>query len=450
MSARTVFLVSGTEFPRYKEDGQWWKANTLKPIRLTKSPGALSFGACRPPAEAGLKYGTDVLIGSDWRRRALRVAVQKLTKDPALEVILFDIDKGSEERVMLQNKTLSVVQLRQFLAPLDTDYRLDEVTGNTHMLKAIVPKLSKKAVPARPQIRFCPFISEVGTGPVNRDDWYNQRAQNTKWLDQYVKRPTSSRLLSIHDVYRRIEELGRTAPYTLEELQLWGHASSSAYSSNNGTAFANTDNVAIAGRTGRNPLDLDARAILDFEPFTIDRRLFRMAFARGAMTIVWGCNWSRPFYDILGQTMKQLGSKPLTDTVQFIFNWRPGTGGDEGWFRHLMGLQPADATKNIKKDGKFIRDLVTRLLRETYMQRLADTTSRCVTGGVPGVGSDYDERSEKKSPCLSNIPMAPLYGMNENMRHVLNFYSTHFGTVYNKDGADPKFGRGFALFCPSL
>jgi hypothetical protein len=451
---RTIILVSGIEFPRYKKEQtsspQWWKANSLKRIRNAKSPGALSFGACRPPAEVGLKYDGDVLVGSDWRLRALRVAVQRLSKDPALNVLLFDIDRGTEERVLLQNKTLSAVQQRKFSEPLDADYRLSVTSGTTTILKALDPKISIKTMDHQPAVRFYPFVSEINTGPVDHQEWLDKRAKNTTWLEQYEKRPDSSRLLSVLDVYKRIQQIGRDAPYTLQEFQLWGHASSSAYSSNNGTAFANTDHVDVVGRAGRHPLDLDARAIRDFDKVTIDRRLFRMAFAKGAMTIVWGCNWSRPFYDVLGQAIKQLGTKPLKDDASFVFSWRQDTGGPEGWFRVLMDLKAGDPTKNVKKDGKFLRELVQRLLRETYMQQLANLASRCVTGGVPGVGSDYDERSEQKQPCLSNIPLAPLYGMTDNMQHVLNFYVQHFGVRFNPDGAHPTFGRGFALYCPDL
>ena len=456
MSApRTVILVSGIEFPRYKEGkppsgAAIWQANSTKRIRDIKAPAALSAGACRNPAEAGLKFAGDVLAGSFWRRFALRAAVQKLRKNPDLNVLLFDIDRGLEERVVLQNNTLSTVLIRKFLEPLDADYRVEWARGTSRALKTLDPKLLRKDFPDPPKVRFYPFISEITAGPVEHADWLAQRAQNTNWLAQYEKRAESSRLLSIHDVYRRIQEIGATAPYTLEELQLWGHASSSAYSSNSGTAFANTDHVRIGNSQTRHALDLDARAIRDFDRTTMDRRKFRMAFARGAMTIVWGCNWSRPYYDVLGQVMKQLGSKPLKDDTPFVFSWRPGTGGPEGWFRVLMGLQDDQPTKNLKKDGKFIRALVTRLLGETYMQQLANVTSRCAVGGVPGVGSDYDERSEKNQPCLSNIPMAPLYGMSENMRHVLNFYAAHFGVQFHRDGADPKFGRGFALYCPDL
>jgi hypothetical protein len=452
MSApRTVVLVWGIVFPRYKEaTASIWQANKTKRIRDAKAPAALSTGACRDPAEAGLKFAADVLLGSFWRRFALRVAVQKLRKNPELNVILFDIDRGLEERVVLQNNTLSTVLIRKFLEPLDSDYRVKLALGNSSMLKALEPKLLRKDFPDTPQVRLYPFISEISAGPVEHAAWLAQRAQNPGWLAQYGKRAESSRLLGIHDVYGRIQEIGVAAPYTLEEFQLWGHASSSAYSSNSGTAFANTDHVQVGSSKTRHPLDLDARAIRDFDRTTMDRRKFRMAFARGALTIVWGCNWSRPYYDVLGQVMKQLGSKPLKDDTPFVLSWRRGTGGPEGWFRVLLGLQENDPTKNIKKDGKFIRALVTRLLGETYMQQLANVTSRCVIGGVPGVGSDYDERSEKKEPCLSNIPMAPLYGMTENMRHVLNFYAAHFGVQFHRDGADPKFGRGFALYCPDL
>ena len=450
---RTIILVSGCEFPRFKEKDEipgFWVANHLKRERNMKGRKILGQTNCRTKAEDGVKFGPDVLSGSKWRIFALRVALEKLTRDPSLNILLFDIDRGLEERVVLQSKTLTTVQITKFVEPLDADYRMEIADGTKKTLKAIEARLPKKKFPDPPKIRLYPFVSEINSGPVELADWMARRAEDTKWLAQYEKRQASSRLLSVLDAYRRIEEIGRDAPYTLLDFQLWGHASSSAYSSNSGTAFANTDHVPIGDDKGRHPLDLDARAIRDFDPVTIDRRLFRMAFARGATTFVWGCNWSRPYYDVLGQVMKQLGSKPLKDDTAFVLRWRPDTGGHEAWFRHLMGLQQTDPTKNIKKDGKFIRDLVTRLLNETYMQQIANVTSRCASGGVPGVGSEYDNRSEKKAPCLSNIPMAPLYGETENMRHVLNFYAKHFDVQFNPDGAHEKFGRGYALYFPDL
>lgn len=450
---RTIILVSGMEFPRYKKTGSaGWKANALRRIRSPKAPGFLSRPACRPPQELGLKYAGDVLVGSDWRRFALRVAVQKLTRDPALDVVLFDLDNGTEEQVVLRNQTLSAIEIRKFVTPEDADFRLLIEQGGQSSLTPVKWNLPSGFAPAPPQVRFYPFVTELGTGPVDRAEWYRRRAWDTAWLDQYARRPHRSRLLSVIDVYRRIEEIGRNAPYTLAELQLWGHASSSAHGRDSGTAFANTDHVTISGRPDgrRHPLDLDARASRDFDRRTIDRRLFRMAFARGAMSIVWGCNWSRPYFDILNQTMQQLKGKSLDDDAQFVFSWREGTGGRVDWFRQILGVPANASTKNIKKDGKFVREMVGKYLRDTYMQQLANLTSRCVAGGVPGVGSDYDARPERKEPCLSNIPMAPLYGMTQNMRPVLDFYATHFGVPFHREGADPRFGRGFSLFCPEL
>ena len=70
---RTVILVSGIEFPRYKKESPAsgapkWKANAVKRIRDAKAPAALSVGPCRTSADAGLKFAGDVLAGSQWRR----------------------------------------------------------------------------------------------------------------------------------------------------------------------------------------------------------------------------------------------------------------------------------------------------------------------------------------------------------------------------------------------
>ena len=166
------------------------------------------------------------------------------------------------------------------------------------------------------------------------------------------------------------------------------------------------------------------------------------------MSYVWGCNWSRPLFDVLGQIMDQLGQKPLKDETPFTLRWRPGTGGLESWFRKLLALGENDKTTGVKKDGAFVRQLFVRLLRETYMQQLADASAHWVTGGVPGVGWEFDNKSEKGSPCLSSIPMAPLYGETQNMTRVLRFYAKHFNVAFNRDGAHPEFGRGYALYCP--
>jgi len=467
---RKIILVAGTDFPRYdtpKPPAKFWvlRGGRKKPLAVTNGfGGLLASGACLLPSERKLKASLGVLTGSLWRIRCLRLAAQKLLADPSLQVYLYDLVKGVEERVTIEKGTLSTAALkgRSFLPLVDEDYRLevkvkkkDPKSGaeiETEVLKPIKDLKIPMVDPGHPpKVRYYPFVSKIGAEDVDKATWLSTFAQNKTWLTSYAKLLEKDRHLSILDVYRHVEFIGKHNPYTLYELHLFGHASSSAHSPNSGTAFLNTDHVDIPGQPGtRNPLDLDARATLDFSTSTINHKLLRMAFARGAMSYVWGCNWSRPLYDILGQTIEQLKGKPLEDKTAFKFRWRKGTGGDEGWFVYFMGLAKGAKTSDVVKDGKFLRELLNRVFYDTYMQHLADVSAHCVTGGAPAVYSEYDDKAEKGAPCLLNIPMGGPYGASVNLRPILRFYAKHFGTQFNKDGADKDFGRGFVLYCPRI
>jgi hypothetical protein len=463
---RTIILVSGTEYPRYKMEKvpkgvkpKWWVLTRKTPQYSPDGEnGLLSAGRCLLPSERTLKTTPGLLAGSEWRLRCLRLAFQKLRADPDVRICFFDLDLGVEERILLKSGTLSSVLVSRYLKPDPRDYRLQKTktagTGAaTPAARSLEPLTGEKFPIAGttypPPIRYCPFVTTLGVGPVDEAKWLSQFAQNTTWLAAYEKKPEGQRLASMDDVYRRIVDIGTRQPYTLHEFHQFGHAGSSAYNLDTGPAYLNTDHVQVKDRKGRHPLDLDARAVRDFEDPRIDRKLFRMAFARGAMSYVWGCNWSRELFDIIGQTLTQLKGT-LSDKASFTFRWRKDTGGGEAWFRRLMGLKPTDKTEGVVKTGKELRDLFRHLLNATYMQQLADASAHCVTGGVPAVGSDYDEKPENGEPCLTNIPMAPLYGQSDNMTPVLRFYTQNLGIVFNRDGAHKEFGRGFALYCPHI
>jgi hypothetical protein len=475
---RKIILVAGLDYPRYEEEPApkpkpaGWKpkhwvlrSGRKTPLRYPKGfDGRLSKGLCLLPSEKALKYDPAIVGGSLWRLRCLRLAVRKLQKDPGLEVYLYDLDKGLEELITLDKGTLSGRVIRRFKPLNDADYRvvivhrskdpkdIDPKTGKPRVLKWTLRPVTGEKFPIggdRPSVRLFPFVNDLGTGELDHADWLRDRAKNVKWLDQYVKSPEAGRYLGIRDVYYHLEVIGGRRPYTLHELHLFGHASSSAYSPNSGTSFVNTDHVEIPGQPHRrNPLDLDARATLDFNSTNIDATKARMAFAKGALTYVWGCNWSRPLYDIIRQANDQLGSKKLTDAMSLKFRWR-GTGGKEDEFRKLLKLADNAKTSGVVVSGAAFRELITALIGDTYMQRIADISARCAVGGLPGTWSDFDQKPGKNEPCLLNIPMgSSFYGATENLQPILKFYERHFGVPFHREGAHPTFGRGFALYCP--
>ncbi|HEU5323321.1 MAG TPA: hypothetical protein VFX28_21110 [Methylomirabilota bacterium] len=416
---RKIILVAGVEYPRYDKNpvavagkaGKWW---------------VLARGRTTP---ARSKDGS-----SHWRSKCLALAEHKLRADPGVEVFLYDFDRAIEERITRGRRGLEASPVRdKFPKLVDADYRWVDGT----VLKPI-PKdpLPLKTYATRPYIRYCPSVGKISAGDVAHDDWL-KKFGTSNWQDHGM---------SIRDVYYHVEFIGQHKPYTLHELHLFGHASSAHYP-HSGTAFVNTDH--FGGDDKRHPLDIDARGDLDFIPATVDPRRFRMAFARGAMSVVWGCNWHRPVFDMIRQAHKATGGKPFTDTTVFRFQWREANvSGTKSDFQALMEADKGgwDDKKNaIEKTGAFVRRTLQKLLDDSYMQRLADASARCVTGGLPGTYSDYDEKGALR---LSHIPMAGLFGPKEDFRPIMEFFATNFGTAFNRDGLHPKFGRGFALYCP--
>ena len=479
-SVRKIILASGLDYPRYDfdKDSKKWvlRAGRTAPERLTGGHGGkLDDAKCLIAADRKLTIDAALLTGSRWRLRCLRIATMKLRADPDAQVFLYDFLKGVEERIRIEKGKLTAEKIREFLPLNSDDYRRVEVisttdakTGTVTVTKWILKPVKNESFkakdhPHRPSIRYFPFVSTLDKGDVDYQRWLDEIARNLPWLDKYAKRPEAQRYMSITDVYFHVQFIGKNNPYVLHELHLLGHASSSALSENSGTAFVNTDHIEIKGRTGRHPLDLDARATLDFAAPTIDARLFRMAFAKGATGFVWGCNWNRPLKTIIAQAALALGSKPLKDDSKFKFKWSDeGTHGKKEEFQKLL-TEPGAAvptTTTIERTGKFLRELLIAKIDATYMQRLADASAHCVSGGLPGVYSEYDDKPVKGAPCLAHIPMGTLYGVATlnrktgkmeppiDLRGILAFYEKKMNRAFNKDGAHPTFGRGFGLFCP--
>lgn len=432
---RRIILVAGAEYPRY-----------------CKKPVPAGVTGCSIPDSHKSKPRTQwVLAGglttpardksgnSHWRHKCLALALQKLKADPDLMIFLYDFDRATDERIKIDKGKL-VIEKRRAFAPLAVeDYRWVD----TGTLRPITTKpLLLKDYSGRPYIRYCPSVSKISKGDVDQADW-RKRFAKSNWNDHG---------LSIRQIYQHVCWIGRFEPYTLHEFHLFGHASS-AHRPRSGTAFVNTDHLST-DTSKRDPLDMDARADLDFIASTVNPTEFRMAFAKGAMSYVWGCNWHLTVFVMIRDAARALAGKPLLDTNVFRFKF----DGDDQKIPHPL-KELSDIAKCgtwdgkasvLEMDGKCLRKLLTYLLENSYMQRLADASAHCVTGGLPGTFSDYDDRSEKGAPLLSHIPMGGLYGTDQDFRVVMNFFSKHLGTKFNKAGAHKDFGRGFALYCPRL
>ena len=430
---RKIILVAGAEYPRYCKDP------VPAGVKGCKVPDSLKN---RPKTQWVLAGGRttparDKHQNSHWRTKCLALAQWKLRADPDLAVYLYDFDRATRERIRIEKGELVIAKQQTFSPLVDEDYRWVDA-GKLRPI--ITTPLLVNDYPIHPYIRYCPSVSKISKDEVDQSAWFKQ-FEKSIWSDQG---------LSILHIYEHIVFIGKHFPYTLKELHLFGHASS-AHRSGSGTAFVNTDPLS-RDRSKRDPLDLDARADLDFMAPTINTTEFRMAFAKGAMSYVWGCNWHLPVFVMIRDASRALGSNPLQDATQFKFKFPAKDQRAPHPLKELRDIVDCgewnDKTSVLEMKGECLRKLLTHLLENSYMQRLADASAHCVTGGVPGTFSDYDERSEKGAPRLSHIPMGGLYGTTQNLRMVLNFFAKRLGTKFNKEGADKDFGRGFALYCP--
>lgn len=420
--SRFIMLVAGIEFPKYNKQPETIGGKNVWTL-AQKKPSA-----------------------GDWRRECLCIAKMRLKKDPDLIVCLYDFFTATLERVTLVGGKIETKISHQFPAMVETDFRwLDGDQPGTRILRHIDPKpLPFAEYPKRPHVRYCSSVSTMSGEPAEQD-----------WVNEFHKSKWSDHGLSIRHVYEHIEKIGAKTPYTVQEFHSFGHASGGAYPVLNGPAFINTTHVGTL-TDPRHPLDLDSRAGLDFQSKTMNLKNFRMAFAKGAMSYVWGCNWDVPLYRMLQSIRVKLGSKPLTADTKFKFPWK----GEQKQFDEMIkrsgctGVTWKSGTPpTVEMDGKCVRTLFKMLLNDTYMQHLADASGHCVTGGLPGTYSNHDKKSEKGDPLLSHIPMGALYCIDdcgESYKDVMRFYAKHFGVAFNKEGAHPDFGRGYALYCPQI
>jgi hypothetical protein len=437
---RCIVLVAGSEYPRYEEkprtDKKWY------PKRLV------------PQRSAG---------ASHWRVKCLRLAEHRLRQAPGTTVVLFDLDRGTKETVRRSGGRLVVEAMPGFtpLPMVDSDYRV--MNTRTEELSP----LTKAGIPAKDpfvdgvHVAYCPHISLVSAKSVKLADW-------AAWLKSNKKLGHPGLGLGIEHVYDHVEAIGKARPGTLAELHLLGHASSS-HDDANGTAFVNTwewrdwtSGLAML-TSSRSPLDLDARANVDFRARGPN---FAKAFAAEAFSQVWGCNWHRPDHAILVAVRAALKGKALADTQTFdipIGNTALGPAEFEELFRNPFArstkkpVPPAPGGPNPKKTiwkgltGRWLRDYFAALLDRTYMKALARASGRHVLGGLPTTYSEYDSKRHPPEPLLSHIPMgAGRYTSDakaQNFLGVMAFFEKTYGTTFGA-GAHRTFGRGFAWYEP--
>ena len=255
-------------------------------------------------------------------------------------------------------------------------------------------------------------------------------------------------IMSVTDVYKYIINLGKTEPGTLYEFSILSHGWFG------GPVLLNSfqrDEFSTGARASeRDPLDKDGRT-KDFQAQNMnddDWSNFRKAFASDGYYWVWGCLFSRAYFDTLYKVIqtkefrsKAFGSHSDSDTYTITVNqdfvskhyqvdpiFFPGNPSEKTFTRSLLDIK------------KFLK----RGLRRSYPGRVAlDTGVTCVAAYL-GTYSDY-ERSHAGHQAPNPVMVIPrnmtAYGCD--FTRPINFFKTYLSMPEDAES------RGYGIYTNS-
>ena len=246
--------------------------------------------------------------------------------------------------------------------------------------------------------------------------------------------------MSIIDVYKHVQELGRTEPGSLRELSFLSHGFLF------GPILVNSDD-GLAGDAARDPNDKDGR-LTDFDPPNMDAAAkadFQKAFAPDGFIWVWGCVFANSPRQVLHRVLSSRkypqaagGTLDESETFDFTFS--------RDHAEQFFDVDPAFFPT--RTNGRFpltfrrtLADIKTFLngrLGATYCQTAALAAQVPCFGGLPGTYSDY-ERGARHNVMV--VPTRkPPYA--DNFSGYLRFYKK-----YTHRELDPE-GRNYGRYDP--
>ncbi|MGC3946425.1 MAG: hypothetical protein QM762_18205 [Chryseolinea sp.] len=254
-----------------------------------------------------------------------------------------------------------------------------------------------------------------------------------------------SNIMSITDIYRYVVNIGSTEPGTLYEFSILSHGWFG------GPVLLNSfqrDEFSTGARAmERDPTDKDGRS-KDFQAQNMsddDWNNFRRAFSADGYYWVWGCLFSRAYFDTLYKIMqtpayrsKALGSHADSDTFSI-------TVSEDFVSKHYQ-VDPTFFPTN-RSERTFTRSLIEikkfmkRGLRRSYPGRVAlDTGVTCIAAYL-GTYSDY-ERSHAGHSAPNPVMVIPrnmsAYGCD--FTTTINFFKTYLGLAEDVES------RGYAIY----
>lgn len=273
-------------------------------------------------------------------------------------------------------------------------------------------------------------------------DAINRRTHYTR--KEFKKQDTN--VISITDAYRFIVSIGRNEPGTVVEFSILGHGWQG------GPILVNSyerDEYRSGGANARSrdPWDKDGRNkdYLETNMNDADWKNYKKAFAADGYIWIWGCVFTRTYYNTLHKIMqtrefrqKAMGTHVDADTFTINVN----NSFVEKYYKYDRQFFPADDTeRTFTRSMGDIKQFLKRGMINSYAGRTAlDTGIECRAGYL-GTYSTF-ERSSHGNLVRNKVMVIPrnqsVYA--DNFTRTINFYK-HYLSIPE----DPEH-RGYARY----
>ena len=282
----------------------------------------------------------------------------------------------------------------------------------------------------------------AATQPKGKWQWSELAAFQPVSAANYTRRGDGRRVfdkdqagrLSITDVYRHVQELGRTEPGSLIELSFLSHGWVG------GPILVNSDDAG-GSPTARDPNDKDARIFKDFVPPTMDAAAladFRRAFDSSGFVWVWGCAFAAAPRQVLHRVLSSQKYKStrlggLVDGDRFKLEFSREQA--ETFFHTAPGFFPARGGDGkfplvLERSFKQIKEFFAGRLELTYCKKIAAAAGVPCFGALPGTYSDYEKGVAL--PVMVVPVRKPPY--SDNFSRSIRFYTAYLGVQLDTEG----------------
>ena len=249
--------------------------------------------------------------------------------------------------------------------------------------------------------------------------------------------------MSVTDVYKHVQEIGKTEPGSLSELSFLSHGWVG------GPVLVNSDDGLGHGTSDRDPNDKDPRMDKDFVEPSMDAAAlanFRAAFDSGAFVWVWGCAFANSPHKVMHRVLSSAKYRAtargkLVDTDVFKLTF-PREHAEKFFHVDTAFFPPRGANGEfpltLERTFEQIKNFFFGRLNETYCNRVALASQVPCFGALPGTYSDYEKGTEIRVMVVPT--RRPPY--SDNFTGPIRFYTTYLGVVL-----DPE-GRNYGRFDP--